>query len=65
MNTYLIESCVHGPALIDALTREEATQQYLNNVGYLNTIELVEELGDQFGIVNAEIISENYSKFTH
>lgn len=64
MNVYLLESVVHGPAIIEALNQQEATTEYLNNAGYDSIADLVKDVGEQYGLINAEIISENYYQFT-
>jgi len=64
MRTYLIESFVHGPALIDALSQEEAEQEYLSYEGYAGLEELENDVGKEFGMLNTEVISANYHKFT-
>lgn len=59
MNTYIVESLVNFPRIIEAHDKNEAKELYLNSIGYETENDLIEDVGFKFSIIEVEeLVSE-------
>ncbi len=61
MRTYLVESWVGRPCIIEANTKSEAENEYLRNIGYSDFCELAGDVGWNMAVIEVEeLVSETY-----